>query len=468
MKIAFIFGKGIDGCGVTKGAHIFEDWLVSKGHTTLIVDFDNDQSFVRAKDTTWKGDVLRVEKHHNIQDMKNIISTLNEYDIAIFHSHPTRKQFNYVDRYREFVSQILNPIIVMHDHAITKNNINMIPQATELFAMADIGVVQSFNGFSKEAYTTIDKSFTERIIENPIWIKPYIYDKYRKSFDERRKHFLYIGRMSSIKDPAMIPRMEPYLSGWELSLIGCEKSISSVSYLTDSLETNPAPYVPEFKDKILFHTLNKKDVYNIPKGELNKNTTIKSYDRYKYDFGMNELGSSIASWCGYRLQNPSEYGHRMEYTMIESYLLSLPVISRHFAENAFSPEGKLWKYYDCALISQAREEENLADELNRICNSKNEWEERTKACQELIYKFNDIDVIGQQFLDFVIQKGKRNNKIDFIESIKDFFPSAKNRRERGEILLTSCNNIINKTPAVLIQGRQHILKEENTTLESFF
>jgi hypothetical protein len=32
MKIAFIFGKGIEGCGVTRGANIFEEWLVNKGH----------------------------------------------------------------------------------------------------------------------------------------------------------------------------------------------------------------------------------------------------------------------------------------------------------------------------------------------------------------------------------------------------------------------------------------------------
>ena len=43
MKVAFIFGKGIEGCGVTKGANIFESWLVSQGHETIVIDFDNKQ-----------------------------------------------------------------------------------------------------------------------------------------------------------------------------------------------------------------------------------------------------------------------------------------------------------------------------------------------------------------------------------------------------------------------------------------
>jgi len=44
MKIAFIFGKGIDGCGVTRGALIFENYLRQAGHDTFIVDFDNGQT----------------------------------------------------------------------------------------------------------------------------------------------------------------------------------------------------------------------------------------------------------------------------------------------------------------------------------------------------------------------------------------------------------------------------------------
>ena len=41
MKVAFIFGKGIEGCGVTKGATIFEEWLVKQGHETIVIDFNN-------------------------------------------------------------------------------------------------------------------------------------------------------------------------------------------------------------------------------------------------------------------------------------------------------------------------------------------------------------------------------------------------------------------------------------------
>ena len=468
MKIAFIFGKGIDGCGVTKGAHIYEDWLRKNGHDTIVVAFNNGQKFARAKYTIWKGPLYTIEETSLQQEIDSIATIVDSCDIAIFHSHPTRKQFAYVDRYREFVTKIKNPIVVIHDHAITKTNINAVPQMAELFSMADIGVIQSLDGFSKKAYTRVDPGISDRLIENPIWVFPNQYDQYRKSFEDRRKHFMYIGRMSSIKDPAMIPRIEPYLNDWELSLIGCEKSIASVTRLSESLETNPSPYVPEFIDKICIHNLNTAGNYNTPNLERKKiNPTINAYCSYKYEFGMSELGSSFASWCGYRLKDNSEYGHRMEYTMIESYLLTLPVISVDFSKNAYSPEGKLWGEYDCTLISEARQEKELADRLKSI--RKNEWNDRTTACQELIYKFNNIDVIGQAYLDFIIAKGKRNDKINFIDAIRDYFPSAAKYRNDGKILVTSANGVVNKIPAILNEGRQTVLKEipQSTTLDSF-
>ena len=477
MKVAFIFGKGIEGCGVTKGATIFEEWLVKQGHETIVIDFNNEQKFGRAKDAVWQGPILRVESTQTIDDVPEIVKEVNGCDIAIVHSYPTSKNTNYIDRFREFVSRIHDPIIVVHDHAITSNTINRQTQAGELFTMADIGVVQSFEGFSQQGYIAADAGLKDRILENPIWMPTSSYGKYRKSFEERRKHFLYMGRMSTLKDPGMIPRIEPYLKGeWELSLLGCERSISSIGDpASKTLATDPAPYHKSYQPKILFIGTNSEGEHYLPGKEKEKTgTTMTAYDSYRYDFGMGELGSSMAAWCGYRLGDVKEYGHRMEYTVIESFLLSLPVISRHFAENATSPEGKKWGEYYGPLIAEAGKEAELADELRRIISNKEEWIKRTEACCELVHKFNNIDVIAPKFLEFVLTKGKRQDKINYIESISDYFPSAAERRARGEIIVSTASSILKKKAMVLVDGRQTEVKETKqpkdvgTTLESFF
>ena len=474
MKVAFIFGKGIEGCGVTKGANIFEDWLVSKGHETVVIDFDNKQKFGRAKDTDWKGPVLRVEADQEVSDVQNIVDEVNSCTIAIVHSYPTRKNGKYIDRFREFVESIKDPIIVVHDHAITKNTINRQTQAAELFSMADIGVTQSFEGFSQECYIATDPGLKGRLMENPIWVRTADYDKYRTSFEERRKHFMYMGRMSTLKDPGMICRIEPYMKNdWELTLMGCERSISSIGDPdSKTLATDPAPYHKSYQPKIKFVGTNSAGEHYLPAKEQEKTgTTITAYDSYKYDFGMSELGKSMAAWCGYRLGEVQEYGHRMEYTVIESFLLSLPVISRHFAENATSPEGKKWGEYYGPLISEATKEEELAAELNEIANNPEEWKARSEACRELIYKFNDIEVIGQKFLDFVLTKGKRHDKINFIDRISTYFPSAKERRANGEIIVSTPGSVLAEKAYVLVDGRQIEVKESKevgSTLEAFF
>lgn len=474
MKVAFIFGKGVEGCGVTKGANIFEDWLVSQGHETMVIDFDNKQKFGRAQNISWKGEVLRVESNQEVADVQPVVDAVNTCDIAIVHSFPTRKNGKYIDRFREFVETIKDPIIVVHDHAITKNTINRQTGAGELFALADIGITQSFEGYSQECYLALDSGLEGRLLENPIWVRTAEYDQYRVDLEERRKHFMYMGRMSTLKDPGMICRIEPYLKNeWDLTLMGCERSISSIGDPdSKTLATDPAPYHKSYQPKIKFIGTNSAGEHYLPAKEKDKtNTTITAYDGYKYDFGMGELGSSMAAWCGYRLGDPKEYGHRMEYTVIESFLLSLPVISRHFAENAVSPEGKKWGEYYGPLISEATKEEELAAELNRIANNPEEWEARTKACRELIYKFNDIEVLGPKFLDFVLTKGKRHDKVDFMDRISSYFPSAKERRANGEIIISTPGSVLNEKAYTLVDGRQNEIKEDKpvgSTLEGFF
>ena len=86
MKIYFIFGKGIDGCGVTRGAILFEKWLVKNGNSTHVLDFDNKQKMLRAKNSSFLGNISRVEAN-DIDVSEEVISDVNSSDIVIFHSY---------------------------------------------------------------------------------------------------------------------------------------------------------------------------------------------------------------------------------------------------------------------------------------------------------------------------------------------------------------------------------------------
>jgi hypothetical protein len=466
MKIGFVFGKGIDGCGVTRGALFFEKWMHQNGHKSVVIDFINGNRYGRAKDNSFIGDILEVPA--NQQDVSaEIIKVANECDILICHSAPIRKHTPYCDRYRRFISQVKEPIVVMHDHGISTNTINSVPQACELFSYADVAVLQSEDGLSSRAYTDFDEGLKDRIIENPIWIEPDAYNKYLT--DRPQKHFLYIGRMSPLKDPALICRSSKYMPDWNLSLVGCERSISSVAFDdTKELHRWPGPYIPPFRDFVRIHRFDKDG--NIKHNcKLNdEQIKVNAYESYPYDWGMKTLGQSFASWCGYRLTDEREYGTRMEYTQIESFLLTLPVLNKQFAENAYSPEGKKWVDYDCALTAEANQEEAIAAELDRLWHNQNEWTDRKEACRELIYKFNDIEVLAPKYLDTIMKLGKRENKVNSMDVISTFFPNAKELREKGEVVMTAPGSYLKRQNYILVNNKQQKAEEETSSLESFF
>lgn len=459
MKIYFIFGKGIDGCGVTRGAILFEKWLVKNGNSTHVLDFDNKQKMLRAKNSSFLGNISRVEAN-DIDVSEEIISDVNSSDIVIFHSYPTKKQDEYVERFRRFVEKIKNPVIVMHDHGVTQQTINSVPQAGEIFSYADVLVTQSEDGLSREAFTSFDSGLGGRVVENPIWFETESLDEYRLKFDDRSRSLIYLGRTSVIKDPCMICRIEPFLpEEWRLSMVGCERSISFFppqDILRKRTTIFPSNYISDYKKKILYYSLDKNGNYKLSNWGSKREDIdrIEILDQYKYTYGMERLGKSLASWCGYKLGDHKEYGRRMEYTMIESFLLSLPIINRHFAENAYSPEGKLWVEYSGPLVSQRGEEEKLAGELIRISESKSEWEERTDASRSLIKRFNDIEVLAPKFLEDILSMGKRTDKRDPLDLISRWFPDAKKYREEGHIVMSNTTNILKSIPTVLESGKQ--------------
>ena len=466
MRIGFVFGKGIDGCGVTRGALFFEKWLYDNGHDSIVIDFINGNRYGRAKDNKFKGEVLEVSASESDASV-GIIDVANKCDILICHSAPIRKHTDYCDRYRRFIEKINDPIIVMHDHGISVNTINSVPQACELFSYADVAVLQSKDGLSSRAYTDFDEGLKDRIMENPIWIEPDAYDKYRA--EGPIKHFLYIGRMSPLKDPALICRSSKHMPDWFLSLVGCERSISSVAFdNTKELHRWPGPYIPPFRDFVRIHRFDKDG--NIKHNcKLNdEEIAVNAYESYPYDWGMKTLGQAFASWCGYRLTDEREYGTRMEYTQIESFLLTLPVLNKQFAENAYSPEGKRWVDYDCALTAEANQEEALAAELDRLWYQRNEYVDRRVACRELIYKFNDIDNLAPKYLETILMHGKRENKTNAIEAINTFFPNAKELREKGEVVMTAPGSYLKREKYILVNNKQQKAEEETSSLESFF
>ncbi len=440
MNIAFVFGKGIDGCGVSRGAKIFEQYLYENGHTVVIIDFNNGNLYLRSTLIKWQSKVITVgDEDVNVAD--DIIDLLNLQDIIIIHSYPIAK-FGHIDRFRECIEKITKPIIVAYDHGISTVTINSSLQMGEIFAMSDYGIVQSLSGQSYKAFKKFVPNL--KLVENKIWIDCKKFNHWRNPVNQRKRELVYMGRMSPLKDPALIPRMYRYIPGWELTLTGCEYSISSVCDYTGKWKTNTAPY-SHWYNNLIIRTRRRVNgqihILNTSKG-----TKISALDAYDYNVGMEILGKSKFSWCGYMLSDAREYGTRMEYTQIESFLLTLPIISKHFANNAMSPEDKFWSEYDGPLVFES--ELQLAKQL--INMSDDEWTYRTNECINIVTRLFDYNHLCKVFLDDVLKTGKRKKS----NHLSIYFPEALDYRSRGEVVITTPSVINSKLLRILKNKKQ--------------
>jgi len=457
MKVAFIFGKGIDGCGVTRGALIFEKWLIKEGFETLVVDMQNGMYMVRASMSKFVGPVLTVSSEEK-EVSDEIVKKVNDCDIAIFHSYPTRKVWTYGERFLNFVRKIEKPIKVMHDHGISTITINSVPQSGEIFSYADILVPQSSMGLSQRAHLKYDPSLVGRVIENPIWFEPKSLDKFDVPLEDRRKVINFTGRSSPIKQIGLICKVVPLIleAGWRGEIIGAERSINSVQEGNDS-----AQYQPKYRHLIQMWAPTLKGLsLRQTGGYLPREVSdppIYALDRYAYEDGMSRLGSSMASWAGYRLTNPEEYGYRMEYTQIESCYLTVPILNKNFAAEAYSPEDKHWADYDCFLTSSIDDYEQLAEDLIRLENNPKEWKERHECAQNIIIDFFDIENLAPKFMESVLTLGKKPASTNGLD-LMHWWTGAKQLKET---VLTTPTVILGKKKMIMKGTTQREYKRED-------
>ena len=131
MKIAIVFGKGLDGCGVEKYGY---EW---KRYDPDNIDIFNlaERNFVRS------GGHIKESISFKPSEMLDIAKRLNDnYDIVILNSYPSpmHKRETIKSFYYDLVLQIKKPILVSMMHEIKRMNYDRIPIHLAISNAADI------------------------------------------------------------------------------------------------------------------------------------------------------------------------------------------------------------------------------------------------------------------------------------------------------------------------------------------
>ena len=415
MKIAMIFGKGLDGCGVQRGAVEIATWA-QRNNVQFHVYSMKGRSFARAK-----GHSMPIEpvdfKHTEIP---SLVEKLNsEYDIVILNSYPSSKHdpAAIIAFYENLVKKIDKPVLVGMMHEIKKANIDAIPMILPILNYCDIVYNFSEKTFFSNEFSSYfpSKNLGERTKRFKMWIdltelKKNYRDVY--SLKDKDRKLMYVGRWTSMKDPRRVLDLYPIMQqkdpSFRLALHGIERSIGA-------------------KFDIIDHP---NSVYDLNFKEYDWSVDgVPTFGPYNYADGMELISTSLFACSFYRLpKEPHNYGDRMEYTQIEIIGCgTIPVFDKHYGEHNFDSNGDRYIDNDYLAVWSSRDDlGETADKLISIANSPSEQKlYRDSSFNFIDREFNADNVLPEMF-DYILKTGKDHNKfVDDKSLVNHLFKSDK-------------------------------------------
>lgn len=410
MKIAIVFGKGLDGCGVQRAAIEMATWA-KKNEVKFDVYEYTGRVFCRA------GGQKFPDKHNkfDITQLDEVAVRLNnDYDVVILNSYPSNKQGsqNVIDFYNKVMTKLEKPIIVGMMHEILRMNIDRIPMLMPILNRCDI--IYNFSektNFSKELSKILpSKELGKRMRRFKMWIDlEELVSNYRNVYplENKRRTLTYVGRWTTMKDPRRLLNMYPIMKekdpNFHLIMHGIEKSVGA------ALDIIHQPNC--------FHKLNfEKYDWSTP--------GVQAFGPYKYHEGMKAISESLFGCSFFRLPKaPNNYGDRMEYTQIEIIGCgSIPVFDKHFGEHNVDSNGN--RFIDNDHLAVWSDRENLEETCDKLISIANDPAEQLRYRESGITfvdrEFNANVVLPQMFSD-ILATGKDTGRMDERELLKNFY-----------------------------------------------
>jgi len=406
MKIAMIFGKGLDGCGVQRGAVEIATWA-QRNKAQFDIYFMKGRSFARAKGHSMPIDPVEF-KYTEIPSLTDKLNS--QYDIVILNSYPSSKHDPraVMAFYELLVKKIEKPIVVGMMHEIKKANIDAIPMILPILNYCDIVYNFSEKTFFSTEFSSYlpSKVLGQRTKRFKMWadlreIKKNYRDKYDLSNKERK--LTYLGRWTSMKDPRRVLDLYPIMKdkdpSFKLALHGIERSIGA-------------------KYDIIDHP---NSVYNLRFDGYDWGVNgVPTFGPYDYDDGMKLISTSLFGCSFYRLpKEPHNYGDRMEYTQIEIIGCgTIPVFDKHYGEHNFDSNGDRYIDNDYLAVWSSRDDlGETADKLINIADSVAEQKKYRDASFDFIDREFNADKVLPSMFDYILATGKDTNKFSDDKSL---------------------------------------------------
>ena len=396
LRIALVYGKGEDGCGVTRTGAEVQLWSKKVGASTHVY-FYSEKKFSRSggheiDSIFFKGD-----------ELSKIAERLDsDYDIVMFMNYPSNKHPHDYSKsfYYDFYDKIQKPYKVFHQSDIHKGQCDKTPYLLPMLVNADIIFHYDMNTwFSKTINDYKVQQANERLQRYTLWFNFDEVESVRNKYpiDEKIKSLTSVTRWSSLKNVGRtIDIMDSLLVKTpeiKCKVYGIERSIGAKF---DILDRDDTTYV------------NKTDDQN-PTDE-----NVAVYGPVTRNAGLDIVASHLFASSFFSLpKNPENYGNRMEYTQIEMIGVgTIPVFDKHWGENNGVSDGR--KYIDIpysAIYSDGSDTKELADKLLAIASDPEEIQKYIETSYKLVKDEFDAETVLPKAIDTIMSKGKNTDQM---------------------------------------------------------
>ena len=395
MKIAIVFGKGLDGCGVEKFGYEFQRYMPNE---VDIYDLQ-ERGFTRS------GGHIKDSISFKAEEIPEVAKKLNDnYDIVMLNSYPSplHKQSTVKSFFEDLVLKIEKPILVGMMHEIKRMNFDRIPLHIPIANQCDI----IFNFSTETSYAKdissilTDKKLGERIARMKLPFTVSDYEKYWVPFKDKRRSCIYASRWTTMKDPKRMVDMFNLDKDFHYSIHGIERSIGAKFDIID---------ITNWTDKF--------EGYNYD------SDICESFGPYEYEDGMNLISNSMFGYSGYNLpKERHNYGDRFEYAQMEIIAVgTVPVFDKDYGENNIDEKGRRFIKSDIAIWSDRNNLEETRDKIHELANNEMLYTNYLADGIEFLYQEADASNVIPPMLKHIETVGKQTDKMSVNQLVEKCF-----------------------------------------------
>jgi len=460
LKIATIYGQGIEGCGVTRTSVELELWAEKTGaiiHTYAL----NYKTYTRTdahdfKNLSYFGDNSKRKNSHipGIRETGEKIN--NEYDIVMFMNYPNAKTARSVSKsfYYDFFEVIQKPQKAIYIHEIHNGNIDRLTYLVPMIVNADI--VHHFDTntwFSKTVDEMGLQKIGDRMHKYTLWMNFDDLDRWRQKYlNNKQKGLVSVTRWTSSKNIRrsidIIDALQKKKPDWQCKVHGVERSRGAL-------------------DDILLYPLT---LYDNGNGKIDdksgKGTVLVSGPVIRND-GIDIVARHVFSSSFYsEPKKPEDYGNRMEYTQIEIVGAgTIPVFDKHWAQNNHTKNGTA--YYDIpysAIYTDGTDVADVADKLIEISENPELMQKYLDTSYKLVVQEFGADTVIPEAIDKILSVGKNKNQMSTYEICDKFVSTGfademKRVEDAGELPVFGIKEFMDGDVKIINEKKELFIKK---------